>query len=77
MKVTSEEILQYELPLITEYVSWPPLQTVIARYTAWKVNLKMKRYEKRRSRQALFLSRHEEKLAMYEQLVDTYKNMIK
>ena len=76
-KIPTKEILQYELPAITEYVSWPFLQSAIAWYTARKVHTKMKRYEKRRDRQALFLLEHEVKLASYKQLVARYEKMVK
>jgi len=48
--MTKEELLVYELPSITEYVSWSPLQKIIARYTVWKVDTKVKRLNKRQDR---------------------------
>jgi len=57
MKVTKEEILMYEMPAITEYVSWPFFQTIIAKYSAWKVNTKMKRYHHRKARNEFFLNK--------------------
>ncbi len=45
--MTPHELLKYELPAITEYISWDWLQSLIARYYAYKVNRKYYRYEKR------------------------------
>ncbi len=42
-----EEALLYDLPSIVEYVSWGWLQTILARYVAWKVTRKINRYNKR------------------------------
>lgn len=55
-----EELIVYELPSISEYISIEFLQNMIARYTARKVNRKWSRYEKRKDRE-LFLSDYEKK----------------
>jgi hypothetical protein len=43
-------LVEYELPVWAEYVSVDWIQTVIARYIAWKVNRKWSRLLKRRQR---------------------------
>lgn len=44
------ELLTYEAPFISEYVSIGWIQTILARYLAWKINRKLARYEKRLER---------------------------
>ena len=39
------ELLIYEMPLMAEFVSNSLLQEIIARYLAWKINRKWKRYQ--------------------------------
>jgi hypothetical protein len=44
------KLIEYELPSITEKVSIGWLQNVIAKYTARRVNRKIKRYNLRQER---------------------------
>jgi len=46
-----KEILKYEAPFIAEFISIGWMQDVIARYIAWKVNRKWKRYLYREDRE--------------------------
>ncbi len=46
-----EELLKYEMPSIAEFVSVGFLQTILARYTAWKINKKWARYVARQERE--------------------------
>ena len=55
MNINKEELLKYELPAITEYVSIKWIQTLIARFTAYRVNKKIFRYRMRIKREE-FLS---------------------
>ena len=48
------ELLLYEVPSITEYISNDFLQEIIAKYIAYKVNKKYKRYEERCIREDFF-----------------------
>lgn len=45
-----EELLMYEAPSITEYISIPWMQNIVARYIVWKVNRKMRRFKERNLR---------------------------
>lgn len=49
--MNKEELIQYELPGIAEYISIDWLQTIIARYSSWKINRKLRRYYKRKDRE--------------------------
>ncbi len=51
-----KELLLYEAPTISEFISVGFLQTLTARYIAFKVNRKWERYQKR-LRRAEFLGR--------------------
>lgn len=46
-----KDLLLYELPTISEFVSVGWIQEVFAMYTAWKVNRKWKRYLYRKDRE--------------------------
>lgn len=48
--MTKEELLEYEMPSIAEYVSIGWLQTILARYTAKTVNRKVARWNRRQER---------------------------
>jgi hypothetical protein len=50
-KLKKEDLLFYEAPTITEFLSFRFLQDVMARYIAWKINRKWRRYEKRLARE--------------------------
>lgn len=41
------DLVIYEMPSVSEFISWPWFQEIIARYTAYKVNRKWKRYTNR------------------------------
>lgn len=45
--MTKKELMTYEAPTITEYISIDLLQKVLGKYVAWKINRKLKRYQKR------------------------------
>ena len=49
-----EELLVYEMPTIAEFISFEWGQTIIAKYTAWKINRKWKRYQVRLARDRFF-----------------------
>lgn len=53
-----KELLKYEMPTIAEFVSNDFLQNILARYLAWKVNRKMKRYKIRKLREKMFNPPH-------------------
>ena len=46
-----EELLKYEMPSIAEYISIAWMQKIVARYCAWKINRKWRRYENRQKRE--------------------------
>jgi len=46
-----EDLVLYEAPSITEYLSIGWMQTLCAKYIAWKVNRKLDRFEKRKERE--------------------------
>ena len=48
----NKELITYEMPIIAEFVGWELGQTIIARYVAWKINRKWKRYQGRLKRNA-------------------------
>lgn len=52
----TEKLLKYELPSWVEFISIDWMQTVIARYYAWKVGRKIKRYNLRLKREAFIRS---------------------
>lgn len=52
--MTKKELLLYDTPSIAEHISWDFLQTIIAKYTAWKINRKVRRYEYRVIREKYF-----------------------
>lgn len=54
--MNKEELLVYEMPAIAEFVSIGWMQTIIAKYVAWKVNRKVERYNYRARRKALLLA---------------------
>jgi hypothetical protein len=56
-----QKLLTYECPTISEYISVDWMQTIIARYVAWKVNKKIRRYNKRIERMK-FLKYHQSNL---------------
>jgi len=39
-----KELIIYEMPSIAEFISIGWIQTIVAKYVAWKVNRKMARY---------------------------------
>lgn len=45
-----KDLLEYESPSISEFISIGWMQELIARYLAWKINRKWKRYEYRLAR---------------------------
>jgi len=47
---TSKFLIAYEMPSVAEFVSFDCLHTIIGCYVAWKINRKMKRYQKRQNR---------------------------
>lgn len=49
--MNKEELLKYELPSISEYCDFEWMQTLVGRYSAWKVNKKIRRYNKRKERE--------------------------
>ncbi len=57
----TNKLLLYEAPWITEFISINWVQNLVARYIAYKVNRKVKRYNFRIDRQEFF-----EKLNKYE-----------
>lgn len=54
--MTKEDLALYEAPALSEFVSNPLIQTLLAGYIAWKVNRKLARLQKRKSRAAFFTS---------------------
>ena len=48
-----EDLVIYEAPTITEFISWGWLQDLVARYIAWTVNRKWDRYQYRLRRNEL------------------------
>ena len=52
--MNKNELLIYEIPAIAEYISIGFLQTIIARYIAWKIKRKLRRYEHRKFREKFF-----------------------
>lgn len=48
--MNKEELALYETPAIAGYISNSFLQSVVARYIAWKVNTKIDRMNKRQKR---------------------------
>lgn len=51
-----EELLIYEAPWYSDYISWDWLQNIIAKRLANKINRKWKRYEFRVKRNKFFSS---------------------
>jgi len=51
------ELLEYEMPTITEFISNKFLQDIIARYLVSKVNRKWKRLLKRKEREKYLRSK--------------------
>ena len=49
-----EELLVYEAPTITEFISWSWGQNLAARYLDWKINRKWERYQFRLNRERYF-----------------------
>jgi hypothetical protein len=49
-----EELLKYELPSYSEYISNPFLQEIVARMCARRINRKLRIYEKRKARELFF-----------------------
>ncbi len=45
--MNKKELVVYEAPSITEFISWGWLQDLMARYIAWTVNRKWDRYQYR------------------------------
>lgn len=50
--MNKEELLKYELPSYTEFISWGWLQTIIAKRVAKRINYKVERYNMRNHREA-------------------------
>jgi hypothetical protein len=46
-KIEIKDLATYEMPTITEFISIGWLQNICASYLAWKVNKKIRRYNKR------------------------------
>lgn len=57
--MNEEELLKYELPSISEYISIGWMQEIIARLTANRINRKLRRYKKRKEREE-FISKYKE-----------------
>lgn len=51
-----EELLEYEMPTIGEFISIKWVQELVARYLAWKINRKWRRYIYRLERTKFFKS---------------------
>lgn len=47
MKLDKESLLLYEAPAITEFISIGWMQTLLAKWLAWKVSRKIDRWNKR------------------------------
>lgn len=45
-----KELIEYECPSISEYISWNWVQVIIGHYVAWKVARKWLRYQHRLDR---------------------------
>lgn len=53
--MNKEELIKYEAPYIAEFVNgW--LGTLIAKYIVWKINKKLRRYNKRIEREKFVLA---------------------
>ncbi len=50
-------LVMYEMPNIAEFIPWHWLQKIVASHVAWKVNRKIKRFEKRKNMKE-FLKKH-------------------
>jgi len=53
-----KDLIGYEMPTVAEFISFNWGQEIIARYIAWKVNRKYKRYMKRLARARFFQDRY-------------------
>jgi hypothetical protein len=51
MKIKIEDLLTYETPTIAEFISIDWMRNIVARYIGWKVDRKIKRYNKRNARE--------------------------
>lgn len=56
-----EELVIYEAPTITEFISIDWVQNLMAKYIAWTVTRKYNRYEQRLKRRELLELSHKEK----------------
>ena len=56
-KIKIEDLVTYEMPTIAEFIAIGWLQTICARYLAWKVNRKIRRYNKRIEREQYLKSK--------------------
>ena len=45
--MNKEELIKYEAPSISEWISFEWGQKIIAKYISWKINRKLRRYNKR------------------------------
>lgn len=57
----TEELLKYEMPIIAEFISIGWIQTIVAKYVAWKVHNKLIRYRERKEREVFILQRIKER----------------